>query len=226
MDDGQIFFDGNPVTIHSPKEAGKLGIEVVYQDLALCDNLDVVANMYLGREARSRLMVLREPPMEARTRETLAGEVSVRQLPRLAQSVLDPDATLHYAVTGRVDDNGHPGAVMRLSGRLALRCERCNEPMTLELDRTVPFRFVRDESELEALPIEDVEEEAVVGSPAMALLPWIEDEAILSLPLVPRHDDCALPLPAQEPAAEEARPNPFAALAGLRGDGGGGSGAG
>src|SRR5919197_3188955 len=73
FDDGQIFFEGEPVTIHGPKDAGKLGIEVVYQDLALCDNLDVVQNMYLGREARSRFQILKEPPMEAKTRETLAG---------------------------------------------------------------------------------------------------------------------------------------------------------
>src|SRR5206468_8765927 len=51
---------------------GKLGIEVVYQDLALCDNLDVVQNMYLGREA-NRFEILKEPPMEAKTRETLAS---------------------------------------------------------------------------------------------------------------------------------------------------------
>ena len=56
--------------IHGPKDAARLGIEVVYQDLALCDNLDVVQNMYLGREA-NRFTVLQEPPMEARTRETL-----------------------------------------------------------------------------------------------------------------------------------------------------------
>ena len=48
-------FDGEPVTIHGPKDAAKLGIEVVYQDLALCDNLDVVQNMYLGREAHDVL---------------------------------------------------------------------------------------------------------------------------------------------------------------------------
>jgi D-xylose transport system ATP-binding protein len=70
MDEGEIIFDGEPVTIHGPKDAAKLGIEVVYQDLALCDNLDVVQNMYLGRE-ESRFMVLKEPPMEAKTRETL-----------------------------------------------------------------------------------------------------------------------------------------------------------
>jgi D-xylose transport system ATP-binding protein len=72
MDDGELIFDGEPVTISGPRDAAKLGIEVVYQDLALCDNLDVVQNMYLGREA-SRWSVLHEPPMEAKTRETLAS---------------------------------------------------------------------------------------------------------------------------------------------------------
>jgi D-xylose transport system ATP-binding protein len=71
MDDGEILFDGEPVSIHGPKDAAKLGIEVVYQDLALCDNLDVVQNMYLGREAHDRFQVLKEPPMEAKTVETL-----------------------------------------------------------------------------------------------------------------------------------------------------------
>jgi D-xylose transport system ATP-binding protein len=72
MDEGEIFFDGEPVSIHGPKDAGNLGIEVVYQDLALCDNLDVVQNMYLGREAQ-RFQIMKEPPMEAKTRETLAS---------------------------------------------------------------------------------------------------------------------------------------------------------
>ncbi len=62
------------------------------------------------------------------------------------------------------------------------------------LERDVPFRFVHDEQELNALPIEDDEVEDVVGSPATDLLAWVEDEAILSLPLVPRHEDCAVPL--------------------------------
>ncbi len=57
--------DGEPITIHGPKDAVRLGIEVVYQDLALCDNLDVVQNMYLGREAHDRLQRLKEPVMEA-----------------------------------------------------------------------------------------------------------------------------------------------------------------
>src|SRR5918994_7993243 len=50
FDEGEVLFEGSPVTIHGPKDSAALGIEVVYQDLALADNLDVVQNMYLGRE--------------------------------------------------------------------------------------------------------------------------------------------------------------------------------
>jgi D-xylose transport system ATP-binding protein len=72
FDSGEVFFDGNPVSIHTPKDAARLGIEVVYQDLALCDNLDVVQNMFLGRELHDLLRRLREAEMEQRTTETLA----------------------------------------------------------------------------------------------------------------------------------------------------------
>jgi D-xylose transport system ATP-binding protein len=71
IDDGTITFDGRPVRMRSPLDAAALGIEVVYQDLALCDNLDVVQNMYLGREEHDRLQRLHEKPMERRTAETL-----------------------------------------------------------------------------------------------------------------------------------------------------------
>ena len=69
-DSGHIFFEGKEVHIHGPKDAARLGIEVVYQDLALCDNLDVVQNMFLGRET-NRFQVLNEAAMEQRTAETL-----------------------------------------------------------------------------------------------------------------------------------------------------------
>ena len=89
IDGGEIFFDGRPVTIHGPKDAAKLGIEVVYQDLALADNLDVVQNMYLGREIRDLFFRLREAPMEQRTAETLKS-LSVTTI----TSVRQPVATL------------------------------------------------------------------------------------------------------------------------------------
>ncbi|HEY6584650.1 MAG TPA: ATP-binding cassette domain-containing protein [Gaiellaceae bacterium] len=71
IDSGEIYFEGKRVTIHGPKDAAKLGIEIVYQDLALADNLDVVQNMYLGREEHDFLFRLKEAAMEQRTSDTL-----------------------------------------------------------------------------------------------------------------------------------------------------------
>lgn len=71
FDDGEVVFDGEPVTVHSPKEAADLGIQIVYQDLALCDNLDIVQNMFLGRERTASFGRLDETSMEQATLETL-----------------------------------------------------------------------------------------------------------------------------------------------------------
>jgi D-xylose transport system ATP-binding protein len=84
-DSGEFFFEGQPVSISGPRDAGSLGIEVVYQDLALCDNLDIVQNMFLGREKRAGL-VLDEPTMEQMAADTLAG-LSVRTVKSLRQHV-------------------------------------------------------------------------------------------------------------------------------------------
>ena len=89
IDEGEILFEGQPVNIHGPKDAAGLGIEVVYQDLALADNLDVVQNMFLGREIRDFLFRLREAPMEQRTTDTLKS-LAVTTI----RSVRQPVATL------------------------------------------------------------------------------------------------------------------------------------
>ena len=71
-DHGQIVWEGQPVHIRTPREAAELGIETVYQDLALADNLDIVQNMFLGRE-RLRNWTLDEEDMERAARETLSS---------------------------------------------------------------------------------------------------------------------------------------------------------
>ena len=86
FDEGEVRFEGRPVDIHGPRDAARLGIEVVYQDLALADNLDVVANMFLGRERTRRGFVLDEPSMEHASRETL-DSLSVTTLRSVRQSV-------------------------------------------------------------------------------------------------------------------------------------------
>jgi ABC-type sugar transport system ATPase subunit len=71
-DHGEILWEGRPVHFRTPRDAAALGIETVYQDLALCDNLDIVENMFLGRE-RLRHLVLDEESMELSARDTLAS---------------------------------------------------------------------------------------------------------------------------------------------------------
>jgi D-xylose transport system ATP-binding protein len=84
-EDGDFFFEGTKVSIGGPRDATSLGIEIVYQDLALCDNLDIVHNMFLGREQK-RGPVLNESSMEALARKTLDG-LSVRTIKSIRQTV-------------------------------------------------------------------------------------------------------------------------------------------
>ncbi|MEA2703445.1 MAG: hypothetical protein QOD63_1390 [Actinomycetota bacterium] len=71
-DAGQIYWEGEPVQLRTPRDSAALGIETVHQDLALCDNLDIVQNMFLGRERSSRAL-LDEDDMEAAAQTTLSS---------------------------------------------------------------------------------------------------------------------------------------------------------
>jgi D-xylose transport system ATP-binding protein len=84
-DSGEVLFEGKPVALGSPHDASALGIEVVYQDLALCENLDIVNNMFLGREETFNGM-LDQALMEQRATATLGG-LSVRTVKSVRQKV-------------------------------------------------------------------------------------------------------------------------------------------
>jgi len=88
FDEGEVYFEGNKVNIHGPKDVADLGIEVVYQDLALADNLDVVANMFLGRETMDRPWSLDEESMEEAAIKTL-DSLSVSTLRSVRQTVAE-----------------------------------------------------------------------------------------------------------------------------------------
>ena len=85
IDAGEYFFEGQKIQISGPRDATSLGIEIVYQDLALCDNLDIVQNMFLGREMINR-GTLSEETMETLARKTLDG-LSVRTVKSIRQLV-------------------------------------------------------------------------------------------------------------------------------------------
>ena len=88
IDGGEILFNGEPVTINAPADAAALGLEVVYQDLALADNLDIVQNMFLGRE-RGKSWLLDEADMEQAARQTLAS-LSVRTVTSVRMPTAPP----------------------------------------------------------------------------------------------------------------------------------------
>jgi D-xylose transport system ATP-binding protein len=82
---GDVIFEGAKVDIDGPRSATALGIEIVYQDLALCDNLDIVHNMFLGREEKKGI-TLNETSMESLARQTLDG-LNVRTVKSIRQTV-------------------------------------------------------------------------------------------------------------------------------------------
>jgi len=86
IDSGELLFEGSPVVIHDPRGATALGIEFVYQDLALADNLDITQNMFLGREFHRLRTFLSDGAMEKKAREALAS-LSVRTVSSVRQLV-------------------------------------------------------------------------------------------------------------------------------------------
>ncbi|MDL4771511.1 MULTISPECIES: ATP-binding cassette domain-containing protein [Thermomonosporaceae] len=84
-DRGEYRFEGRPARVGNPRDAAALGIEIVHQDLALCENLDIVQNLFLGRERR-RGLTLDEAAMEALAAETLSG-LSVRTMGSVRQRI-------------------------------------------------------------------------------------------------------------------------------------------
>ena len=164
----------------------------------------------------------------ARAGDRLAGETPVNQCERLlAEMVPTADATplISWRVQGewreRLGGAGQCWLHLTAQVRLPLLCQRCLGPVEMPLAIERSFRFVADEATAERED-EEAEEDVLVLSPQFNLLGLIEDELLMALPLVPRHElDCPAPvqLSAQDAGFDEAqgRPHPFAALAQLKG---------
>ncbi len=154
----------------------------------------------------------------ARVRGAVAGELPIRNAERLAPMLAHADGVLRYRAEFALDDRGRPAARFVWSATLAAKCVRCGGPLVVDVGADARFYFVRNEEELNALPIDPEEgEEPLLGSRHFDLDALVEDEAILSLPLAPRHahcdDDGAR---AREVQQGSERPHPFAALARLK----------
>ena len=157
-----------------------------------------------------------------RSGATLQGAWPQAGMVRLAGSLAAPgDADVAWSASGqwRPVIGGEAEVWLHLTAgtTVLLECQRCLQPMTQALQVDRAFRFVRGEAEAARLD-EELEDDVLELPPRLDLHALVEDELILALPLVPRHERCPapLPLPAGAEVAEAAPPNPFAALAALR----------
>lgn len=155
----------------------------------------------------------------SRDKKVISGSVRLADMKRLAEMALNPDEVFDYKITGMTGKLGWPGAVVEIGGMVQVPCNRCNKPVDVKIERNVIFRFAKNEEEADAIPIEeDDDTEVIVGSEKLNIMNWLEEEIILSIPLVPAHDYACLAGAKTETAEEEIeKPNPFAKLKGMTG---------
>jgi uncharacterized protein len=152
----------------------------------------------------------------ARLGATLKGEVPVAKLSRLHDELAQRSGALSYVLSGSIGADGRPRLNLKLSGQLILVCQRCLGPLERRLESQREFVLVRPGD-----PETDVADEAetvehVPADPKLDVVGLVEEEALLQLPMSPRHEEgrCDLARPAEgSPGAG----SPFAALAALKG---------
>jgi uncharacterized protein len=145
----------------------------------------------------------------ARDAGCMDGSIPISALSRLADIVADDKGSLNWRVVGERQADGKSYLHLTVVGELQLRCQRCLETMVWHLQTESSLQLV---SSGKVLPNEDLSEEfadPIVAEKEMALLPLVEDEVLLALPIAPRHEACALPVP----ASDRGDKNPFALLA-------------
>ena len=132
----------------------------------------------------------------ARTRQTVEGTLELDEMPELAHFIQALEGSLKFSVTG-----------------LGI------EPVSVPVSRELVFRYTKTEAEANALPLDEEgdDEEVIVGSRSLSVADWVQEEAILSLPAMPLHDDCEMDYEnTSDEVVEAEKPNPFAALAALK----------
>ena len=161
----------------------------------------------------------------------LAGHDSLLKYERLAQEAkgLHPDLYVDWGADGALHTEPSGGGQvwlhLRAHATFPMTCQRCLHAVDVPLDVDRSFRFVADEATAEALD-DECEEDLLALSREFNLRELIEDELLMALPVVPRHDECPEEVPMESSSegfeeAGEQKANPFAALASLKLHGGG-----
>ena len=133
---------------------------------------------------------------------TVQGELPIKLLTRLSSDLTRHDGALHYVLSGELDEKKHPIVRIRISGTLMMRCQRCMEEMAyaVEVDNSLELvhseeELDDEEEELNAVAAGTAGIEKIVGSTSFDTLALLEDEIILSFPIVVAHEQCDKTLP-------------------------------
>jgi uncharacterized protein len=143
---------------------------------------------------------------------SIGGRVAIADLARLGDALTTTDGSLECRVDGECDGDGKLWLNLGVSGQLDLRCQRCLATLVFPLDVVSRLLLVPSG---QPWPDEELTEDGFDAIPAekeMELLPLIEEEVLLALPIAPRHEACEAPVP----VAEELESSPFAVLAQLK----------
>ncbi len=149
----------------------------------------------------------------SRLKERREGEVAVSDLARLADELADSSGLLQWCLQGGTDAIGHPQLSLSVSGPVQLMCQRCLLPFSLNIATKSILILAKDEAradEIDAL-LDDDAIDVIVGSKTLNVIDLIEDEALLAIPLSPKHEVCADQVKADSEPSEK-KPSPFAVL--------------
>lgn len=150
-----------------------------------------------------------------RTGESRSGVTPVAALTRLSAELADASGELHWSIEGGRHPKGMPQLTMRVQGEVKLVCQRCLTPFAQAIATDTVLVIARDEADADETEerLDDDSIDVIVGDAQQDLLQLVEDDALLALPLSPRHDTC----PGDAPAVpQDKRESPFAALKGLK----------
>ncbi|MGB6105954.1 MAG: DUF177 domain-containing protein [Pusillimonas sp.] len=155
---------------------------------------------------------------------TVRGTAPIARFARLVEGLPEQaDTQVEWVVTGETDARGQCFLRISVKASPVLECQRCMQPFIWQMEARNRVQVVKSEADLDAEGVRDAESdeftERIVGSGRLDVLELAEDEIILGLPYVPKHDICPslpAPLAQEEPASDSDKPSPFAVLSQLK----------
>lgn len=152
----------------------------------------------------------------ARQKERREGHVAVADLPRLSKESTGAFGQLKWTLTGSSDRLGNPQLTLSVAASVKPVCQRCLQAFELNVESESVLVLAKDDADADRIEkmLDDDDIDVIVGAREMNLLDMIEDEALLALPLSPRHESC--PQAAVPEAPKAVKPSPFAVLKDLK----------